>query len=409
MRLGLVHGSLRATPTLLTALAATIVVGLALCGPAWAVGEVTLAPQGGEQQTVSLDTVPQALLVSDRQYSVRGGPQGDTTLTLSGVTLDRLLDRAGIDPFAFEDVEISAGGRSVTLERDQVTDVDAFPEGRPIFWSDDQGTHFLRPSSGPGDANADDLLTAPDGSLRVALRKSSDLTVEATASRLRVRKGQLVRFDATVSGPGSEQAAVSWYFDDRQSASGRQVTHRFARPGTYEVAVSAGAGAGRVGADDLLTIQVGKPRTGGPDRKGGGTNTSASAPDSGAASGVSGAGGRTGATSAPPTPPPSSSSPTEPARAQPKPAAPELKDLDSAASSGTSKPVEGILLNDASPTPTPAQADALEAARTGTPKPPADAASSIPPIVWGALLGVALLGLGAWRERRGLPRRPPSV
>lgn len=411
MRLGLVHDPLSPARAALAALAASVVMSLALCAPAWAAGEVTFAPEGAEQQTVSLDAVPQALRVSDRSYSVRGGPQGDTTVTVSGVTLDRLLDHAGIDPFAFEDVEISAAGRSVTLERDQVTDVDAFPEGRPIFWSDDRGVHFLRPSAGPGDANADDLLTAPDGALRVALRSSGGLTVAATASRLRVRKGQLVTFSATVSGPGSEQAGVSWYFDDRQSASGRRVTHRFSRPGTYEVVVSAGADAERTGADDLLTIQVGKPRTGGPDRKGGGTNAAAGAPDSGAASGVSGA---AGGSSPPPTPSaaaptPAPAAPPEPSQPQPKPAAPELEDLAEAPTSGADEPVEGILLSDASPTPTPAQADALRAARTGTPKPPSEAAGSIPPVVWGSLLALALLGLGAWRERRGLPRRRSST
>ena len=139
----------------------------------------------------------------------------------------------------------------------------------------------------------------------MTLRRSDDLTVEASASHVRVRKGQPVTFTATVGGPGSEAAPVSWSFDDGRRASGRRVTHRFARPGTYEVAVSAGASADEVGADDLLTIQVGKARAGGPDRKGGGTNAAADAPDSGAATGATGA--SSGATAEPasstPSPP----------------------------------------------------------------------------------------------------------
>ena len=306
--------------------AAVALAMLALCGSAQAAGEVTLAPEGDEPQTVSLDAVPAALRVSDRPYTLRGGPQGDATVTVSGVTLDRLLDHAGIDPFDFEGIEIGAGGRTVALDREQATDVGAFPEGRPILWSDEQGTHFLRPSSGPGDLNADDLLTATDGSLQVTLRRGGDLTVEASASRVRVRKGQSVTFTATVGGPGSEAAPVRWSFDDGQRASGRRVTHRFARPGTYEVAVSAGANADEVGADDLLRIQVGKARTGGPDRKGGGTNGAADAPDSGAATGASGASSGTAPAPAPSTPSPPEAAPAPAsAQPQPQPTTPELR------------------------------------------------------------------------------------
>jgi plastocyanin len=384
---------------------------LLLSAPAHAVGEVTLTPDGGEQQTVSLDAVPQALRVSDRPYTLRGGPQGDTTVTVSGVTLDRLLDHAGIDSFDFESVEIGAGDRAVVLDRDQLTDVDAFPEGRPIFWSDEQGTHFLRPSAGADDPNADDLLTAADGALRVTLRKSGELSVRATASRTQVRKGQAVTFTATVSGPGAEVAPVSWSFDDGRRGSGRQVTHRFTRPGTYEVAVSAGASADDVGVDDLLTIRVGKARSGGPNRMGGGTNTAADAPDSGAATGASGAGGPPAALPSPtpdappePAPTPTPAPPQQPP-APVEPTTPELKDVADPPATTAIEQVEGVLLADASPEPTTAKAEALKAARTGTLKPPDDAASSIPPVVWGLLVALSLLGLGVWRERRSVPTR----
>ncbi len=395
------------TGSALATAAATAIAVFALCGPAWAAGTVALAPDDGPQRTVSLDEVPEALRAGDRTYTLRGGPQGDATVTVSGVTLDRLLDHAGIDPFGFEAVEISAGGRTVTLDREQVTNVDAFPEGRPIFFDDEQGTHFLRPSTGPGDANADDLLTATDGSLQVTLRSSGALSVEAGASRMRVRKGQAVTFSASVSGPGSATAPVSWSFDDGKRASGRRVVHRFARPGTYEVAVSAGANADEVGADDLLTIQVGKARSGGPDRKGGGTNTAAGAPDSGAATGASGAGSGTAVAPLPATPPPepAPTPPPAPAESQPEPTTPELEDLANPPASIDVEQVEGVLLADASSAPTPARADALRAARTGTPKPPREAAGSIPPVVWGILVALSLLGFGVWRERRSVPRR----
>ena len=82
-----------------------------------------------------------------------------------------------------------------------------------------------------------------------------------------------------------------------------------------------------------------------------------------------------------------------------------MKDVaDPPASTGV-EPVEGILLADASTAPTEAKAEALKAARTGTPKPPQAAAGSIPPVVWGTLAALALLGLGVWRERRSVPTR----
>ena len=64
-----------------------------------------------------------------------------------------------------------------------------------------------------------------------------------------------------------------------------------------------------------------------------------------------------------------------------------------------------MLLADASPEPTAAKAEALKAARTGTLKPPDEPAGSIPPVVWGLLVALPLLGLGVWRERRSVPTR----
>jgi hypothetical protein len=88
-----------------------------------------------------------------------------------------------------------------------------------------------------------------------------------------------------------------------------------------------------------------------------------------------------------------------------KPTTPELKDVADPPAATAVEQVEGVLLADASLEPTAAKAEALKAARTGTPKPPADAAGSIPPTLWGVLVALSLLGLGVWRERRSVPTR----
>jgi PKD domain len=54
---------------------------------------------------------------------------------------------------------------------------------------------------------------------------------------LNARTGQRVAFSAQGSSAPGPINAFQWFFRDGHSASGRQVTHRFARPGTYQVLV----------------------------------------------------------------------------------------------------------------------------------------------------------------------------
>lgn len=396
---------------------ATAAVSLAIpLSAAWAAGEVTVAPQGGEQVGMSLAGLESSWDVRERTYTVRGAG-GETAVTVTGMSIDALLDRAGIDPYGFEDVTIAGGGRTVTLGRDQMTDPDAFADGRPVFYLDAEGAHFLRPSTGPDDLNADDLIAVGDGPIEISLRAPSKLAVRASASRTHIEKGQRVRFSATVSGAGdAERVRVSWSFDDRGAATGTRVTHRFTRPGTYKVVVGATSDANPTGADDVVTIQVGKPPKG-PDREGGGTNPDASAPDSGAATGATGATGTPSAPAAatPPapaqTPAPRHAAAPEPPKAPPaaKPAPVLPKDqqkaVQDAPPTGAPQSVEGVLLTEASAAPTPAKAAAVRAARTGNPVEETAGAATIPPGAVGTMAVLALVGLGAWWERRQIPRR----
>ena len=129
--------------------------------------------------------------------------------------------------------------------------------------------------------------------------------------RIKARPGQKVEFSAIVERAGSgEQLTYSWNFDDGHSGSGANASHSFAKRGSYDVVVGVTSGGNEAGASAVITIQVGEP-LGGPDRKGGGTNRRADAPDHGSAAGPStgpkrlGSRRRRGLGPQPPTPNPS--------------------------------------------------------------------------------------------------------
>ncbi len=84
-----------------------------------------------------------------------------------------------------------------------------------------------------------------------------------------------------------ETVKINWTFDDGRSGRGREVTHRFRKPGSYDVVVGATTENDERGADDIVSVRVGKAPEG-PDRKGGGTNPDSDAPDSGAGTGTGG-------------------------------------------------------------------------------------------------------------------------
>jgi hypothetical protein len=91
--------------------------------------------------------------------------------------------------------------------------------------------------------------TAPVRVLNVAPR------VNAGPNR-RVRRRARVRFRARITEPGPDSVAVRWTFGDRtRAARGRNVTHRFRRPGRYRVTVTVRDNDGGV-SRDILYVRV---------------------------------------------------------------------------------------------------------------------------------------------------------
>jgi hypothetical protein len=415
------------------ALATSLAVALALAAlpaSALATDEVRVEPEGSSARALNLSAL------GDPDVKAREYETGAGRVALTGWSLDRVLDAANVNPYRFGDVEIAAAGTSVTLDRDEFLDPGAFPDGPPVFWMQDGMARFLRPASASGGATE----VGGGGPITVRLSRPSRLSVSAAASKTRLDPGERVTFTAAVEGaPEGEPVAISWYFDDRgDRVSGARVTHRFRKPGTYVVLVSATTADDDPGSDDFVRVRVG-PEPDGPDRQGGGTNPDANAPDSGVGTGAAGPGrggagdgsagtsggsgegsaGTSDSSAGDSSAGDSSAGADEAAAARRRAARRRARARREAEkrreradeerrpeerAAGSARQVSGIELADLSALSSQAGRDALRAARTGRLQDEDDGSGSgIPPAVWWTLGTAALLGLGAWREARGRP------
>ncbi|HEX7293263.1 MAG TPA: PKD domain-containing protein [Solirubrobacterales bacterium] len=385
---GQVHDLLR------QALVAAVLVAAWLAAP-WLeaaradAAQVTVVSPGGAQQTLSLEALAGQEDVRDGGYVLRS-TGGESTQTITGFSLGKVLDASGADPYAFSYLEVQrpAGG-AVLLSRYQALDPSAFADGSPVVYATASGTGFLRPSGGSEDFNADDSFEAPQG-VTLVLRKDSPLQVVAKASPLKTKPGQPVSFEAVVERAGAgEQLTYSWSFDDGHSASGASVEHSFAKRGSYDVIVGVTTPGNPAGASAVVTVQIGAPLSG-PDRKGGGRNRNAVAPDHGAATGIPGA---VAAAS------PESGVGVAPTDAQ-RGRRPRVRRSNTGAAP-VGEPVVGELV---SATTTPVDEAKPAGARTGQLDESDGEGPGLPGAALGILVTVGLLGAGAMIEARGLLR-----
>jgi PKD domain len=413
----------RALATSLVFLAAL----LALPASALASDQIQVEPEGSSARTVTLSGLGEPD-VQAREYTVDDGT-GERRVPITGFSLDEVLGAANVDPYRFADVRVAASaGPFVTIDRSEVTRSGAFPEGPPVFWMEGGEARFLRPASAAGGS-----VLVSGGALTVTLSRQSELQVTASASPRRVKTGEPVTFTAAVSGAGDEPVDLNWYFDDGGQASGARVTHRFRRPGTYDVLVGATTASDETGADHTISVQVGKARRG-PNRKGGGTNPDANAPDSGAATGSAGggsgsggsggSGGSSGTGDAAPADEGAGGGAGDrsrerarrrearrraAARREARREAAEARERREEGDASASRQVSGIELADLSALSSEAGRDALQAARRGRLREDQeDSGAGIPAAVWWTLGLTGLLGLGAWREARSGPAGRPA-
>jgi PKD domain len=352
--------------------------------------QVTVVGSGGEQQVLSLDALGPGDVAS-RAYVLRSSTS-EGSLTVSGFSPAAILAAAGADTYGFSYLEVQrpAGG-SVLLSRHQALDPGAFPEGPPVIYATETGTGFLRPSAGSTDLNAADSFEAPQG-IALVLRSGSPLQVRAEASSLRTRPGRPVTFSAIVDRAGAgEQLTYSWYFDDGSSSTGARTRHRFSKRGSYDVVVGVTTPGDDAGVSAVVTVQVGAPLAG-PDRKGGGRNREAGAPDHGAADGPS-SGASTGGSAGTTAAAVDTAAPSQP---QPDPHTRGPQQPDEPAGHW----VSGVLVSgERAPDPP----EPAAAARTGKLS-QGGGGASLPGAALGLLATAGLLGLGALVEARSLLR-----
>jgi hypothetical protein len=385
----------------------TLLALLVMASPASALAndELRIEPEGGAPKTLAISQLGEPD-VQARPYLLPGTTQ---PVPITGYSLDRVLDAADIDPYQFGSLAITGtSGTSVLLTRDDATGKTTFPEGPPVFYVENGDARFLRPARGTEPAQL-----ASGGPMAVQIAAPDELSVSATASPRRVKVGEKVRFTATVTGAPTDQTPViEWTFGDGRGDTGSPVTHRFRRPGTYEVAVGATTIDDPVGADDIVTVRVGKA-PGGPDRPGGGTNPDESAPDSGPGTGTGGTGApSTPAAPAPvtpaaPTTPSTPSTPYDPVDEPPQPeedSGQSENPVETDDGADGLEPVEGIELADLSALSGQAGRDAVEAARRGREREDENRDEGVPDGVWWFLSISGLLGLGGLLERGRRPR-----
>ncbi len=229
------------------------------------------------------------------------------------------------------------------------------------------------------------------------------LRVKATATPLQVKPGEKVAFSAAVEGVGSgEQVSYSWTFGDGQrlTDADNEVSHGFAKQGSYAVLVGVTTPGNETGASAVVRIQVGKPSQGGPNREGGGTNDAKGAPDQGAAAGPAGGSTGSGSSSASIPPPATSFPEPDPAPAPATETQPPVETQPAPEPEG--EEVSGLLIgNTATAAPEEAEPAQQAAARTGTPSDEDGGGGGLPAAAWGILAGAGLLGAGALTEAAG--------
>jgi len=276
--------------------------GLAFClltsvlaGPALAKdGQVTVRAAGITNASVTIKLSELGNNdINNRNYRLKSG-----TVTISGHSLLQVMNAADaqsdeINLATIPAIEIdrpSASGGPIRISGDDVRNPAAFGDGPPVFYEDNGATVFVMPGSGSGAGSRYRFVFTPVG---ISISGGASYEVNLSASRTRVKVGQEVRFNASVTGQdGGEPLSFRWRFGDgtvRTTARGR-VTHTFRKDGSFPVIVEV-TGASGTGQSGIL-IEVGKVEKPKPEPKPDEANGPAPQnPDGNGGTGGSGGGG----------------------------------------------------------------------------------------------------------------------
>ncbi len=350
---------------------------------------VVTLPHGGGEQTLELASLVGQEDVHDQRYALRDADGHRSTTTVAdGWSLALLLRSAGVELDDVGYVRLArADGSELDLLRDEAlaTGQDGEP-APPVVWLDAQGLHLLRPSSGAGDANALDLVTAPDGSLALGVERGDPFAVRIEASALHARPQRPLRFHALLTaGAAGPAVTFSWYFGDGPAAGDdARVTHRFAQPGRYRVQVNVVVGGRQLDANDIVDVRIGSPPTSRPQQHEQPVTPPVTPP---AATPPAASGGQPAVTTA--------------AAATTTPAAAPRRVAPARAPAPRGDLVSGTLLASAEAAPLPASTAGAGAPSAGAPA--TDRPLDIPVGAWIALGLLVLVALGFSLESRHIP------
>lgn len=356
---------------------------------------VTIAPSGGgAARSLSLADLASSFDVHGATYTVRAADGStSTTAVADGISLNALLAAAGLDSDAFDYIALSkADGSIAIVMRD---DLGGTEQGPPVVWSDEHGTHFLRPSGGNGDQNGADRVDLADGApLLLALKRGEPLVPRIVVSPKHPRPGERVDFSASLAGGVSPGPGLGyqWYLDGPR-LYGADVSYRFPKPGTYHIVLNVVRGdRSSLGDPATIDLRVARSRERHTDK------AHPAGARNGPGTGVGGGGGGgVGAAAAPAAP--SVSGPTNAAVPSLTPA-PER--VPAAPRTPPGKFVSGTLLASASAAAAPVSAG--RAASAAVHRATADGPLHVPVGVWVAVGLVALVALGwALESRHTLP------
>jgi PKD domain len=352
--------------------------------------QLRIEPEDGPPTTLMLSTLGEPD-VSARPYTIPGVV---APVPVTGYSLERVLEAADIDPQRSGSLVIAGTSGRVEVSRDDATGETKFPDGPPVFYLENGDARFLLPGREAGEP----AQIASGGPMTVRIAALSDLRVSAKASPRDAKLDETVSFRATVDGAEEgEGIEYSWSFGDGRSGTGRELTHRFRKPGTYAVTVEARRSGDLPAAEDTVTVEVGDA----PEESGG-------TPDSNTGAGTGGTGTGTGGTVTPvtpsaPTTPSTPSTPYDPVDEPPQPSENPPATADDQAPDGPQQ-IEGIELADLAGLSSEAGRDAVDALRRDEDQ----ADGGLPDGVWWFLAISGLLLLGGLRELRGR-RRPQAA
>lgn len=271
---------------LLLALSAAAVASFVLATSASAV-TIKVTNQNLEKPTTvpyEFDTFKPSYDV-DTSYTIRSRA-GETTEPVQGISIERLLASVGADITYGQLIVRTDGGGSVRLSKTQIT-----AAKKPVLYEQGGAVYFLRPSSAPSDYNLPDRLSS-SGAIELVLTASSKLGLKIKASKLKVRVGEEVRFEAIAeAATAGARYVYTWtFFDGSKQAKGLKVGHTYKKDDTFKVLLTATeVDSGRSDQAPIIEIEVGKAK----ERKKQTATDDATASTTGAANGNGGSGDAT--------------------------------------------------------------------------------------------------------------------